>query len=216
MDEIGELPLAVQGKLLRAIEEKTIDRIGGKAPVAVDVRVVAATNKDLKAAVENGEFRGDLFFRLAVFPIEIPALRQRDNDVLLLAREFATKLGKELRGREATLSEEALRALQAHHWPGNVRELENAIERACILTDTMVLEPKDLGLGQHSGEDSEQLQSLDLSGTLFEVTQRALRSVERRKILAALAANDNNKARTAEDLGVSYKTLLTKLKDYDL
>jgi len=192
LDEIGELPLAVQGKLLRAIEEKTIDRIGGKAPLPVDVRVVAATNKDLKAAVEKGEFRGDLFFRLAVFPIEIPALRQRDNDVLLLAREFATQLGKELRGREATLSEDSLRALQRHPWPGNVRELENAIERACILTDTMVLEPKDLGLAQHSGEDSEQLQSLDLSGTLFEVTQRAVRSAERRKILAALKANDNN------------------------
>ncbi len=216
LDEIGELPLAVQGKLLRAIEEKTVDRIGGKAPLPVDVRVVAATNKDLKAAVEKGEFRGDLYFRLAVFPIEIPALRQRDNDVLLIAREFAAQLGKELRGREATLNEDSLRALQTHHWPGNVRELENAIERACILTDTMVLEPKDLGLAQHSGEDSAQLQSLDLSGSLFEVTQRAIRSVERRKIQAALAANDNNKTRTAEDLGVSYKTLLTKLKDYDL
>ena len=216
LDEIGELPLAVQGKLLRAIEEKTVDRIGGRAPLPVDVRVVAATNKDLKGAVEKGEFRGDLFFRLAVFPIEIPPLRQRDNDVLLLARDFAAQLGKELRGKEATLSEDSLRALQAHQWPGNVRELENAIERACILTDTMVLEPKDLGLAEGEGEDAEQLQSLDLSGTLFEVTQRAIRSVERRKIVVALAANANNKTRTAEDLGVSYKTLLTKLKDYDL
>ncbi|HEX4899407.1 MAG TPA: sigma-54 dependent transcriptional regulator [Pyrinomonadaceae bacterium] len=216
LDEIGELPLAVQGKLLRAIEEKTVDRIGGRAPLPVDVRVVAATNKDLKGAVEKGEFRGDLFFRLAVFPIEIPPLRQRDNDVLLLARDFAAQLGKELRGKAATLSEHSLRALQAHQWPGNVRELENAIERACILTDTMVLEPKDLGLAERAGEDAEQLQSLDLSGTLFEVTQRAIRSVERRKIVAALAANANNKTRTAEDLGVSYKTLLTKLKDYDL
>jgi DNA-binding NtrC family response regulator len=216
LDEIGELPLAVQGKLLRVIEEKTVDRIGGRAPLPVDVRIVAATNKDLKAAVEKGEFRGDLFFRLAVFPIEIPALRQRDNDVLLLARDFAAQLGKELRGREATLSEGSLRALRAHDWPGNVRELENAIERACILTDTMKLEPKDLGLAERGGEAGEQFQSLDLSGTLFEATQRAIRSIERRKIVAALAANDNNKARTAEDLGVSYKTLLTKLKDYDL
>ena len=216
LDEIGELPLAVQSKLLRVIEEKTVDRIGGRAPLPVDVRVVAATNKDLKSAVEKGEFRGDLFFRLAVFPIEIPALRQRDNDVLLLARDFAAQLGKELRGREATLSEASLQALQAHQWPGNVRELENAIERACILTDTMLLEPKDLGLAERSAEDSQELQALDLNGTLSEVTQRAIRAVERRKILAALAANDNNKARTAEDLGVSYKTLLTKLKDYDL
>ena len=216
LDEIGELPLAVQGKLLRAIEEKMIDRIGGRTPLPVDVRVVAATNKDLKTAVDNGEFRGDLFFRLAVFPIQIPALRQRDEDVVLLARHFAAQLGKELRGREATLSENALKVLKEHRWPGNVRELENAIERACILTDTMVLEPRDLGLPIRSGEESEDKRSLDLTGTLFDVTQRALRYAERRKILAALEANDNNKGRTAEDLGVSYKTLLTKLKDYDL
>src|SRR5947207_4259811 len=105
LDEIGELPLGVQGKLLRAIEEKSIDRIGGKASIPVDVRIVAATNKDLRAAVANGEFRGDLFFRLAVFPIEIPALRERDEDVVLLARSFAAQLGKELRGREVTLSD---------------------------------------------------------------------------------------------------------------
>ncbi|MGI8732941.1 MAG: sigma-54-dependent transcriptional regulator [Pyrinomonadaceae bacterium] len=216
LDEIGELPLGVQGKLLRAIEEKVVDRIGGRAPLAVDVRVVAATNKDLKTAVEKGEFRGDLFFRLSVFPIEIPPLRQRDDDVQLLAHHFAAQLGKELRGREAALSEAAVKALRQHHWPGNVRELENAIERACILTDTMVLEPKDLGLAGRSAEESDALRSLDLSGTLFDVTQRALRYVERRRILAALAANEGNKGRTAEDLGVSYKTLLTKLKDYDL
>src|SRR5882724_3031255 len=100
LDEIGELPLAVQGKLLRAIEEKVIDRIGGSAPLPIDVRVVAATNKDLKDAVERGEFRGDLFFRLAVFPIEIPPLRERGEDVALLATHFAAQLGKELRGRE--------------------------------------------------------------------------------------------------------------------
>src|SRR5687767_3346995 len=143
LDEIGELPLGVQGKLLRAIEEKMIDRIGGRAPVAVDVRVVAATNKDLKSAVDNAQFRGDLFFRLAVFPIEIPPLRDRGDDIVLLARYFAAQLGKDLRGREATLSEDALAALRSHSWPGNVRELENAIERACILTDTMVLTPSD-------------------------------------------------------------------------
>src|SRR5918911_22137 len=107
LDEIGELPLAVQSKLLRAIEEKMVDRIGGRAPIPVDVRVVAATNKDLKAAVDNGEFRGDLFFRLAVFPIEIPPLRERDEDVTLLARHFASEIGRELRGREAQLSDAA-------------------------------------------------------------------------------------------------------------
>src|SRR6185503_3577713 len=198
----------VQGKLLRAIEEKVVDRIGGRAPVTVDVRVVAATNKDLKAAVDNGEFRGDLFFRLAVFPIEVPALRERGDDIVLLARHFASEIGRELRGREAQLSDEALAALQRHHWPGNVRELENAIERACIISDTLVLQPGDLGLLPSRAAADETLEQLDLSGTLSDVAHRALRVVERKKILAALAANGGNKSKTAEDLGVSYKTLL--------
>jgi DNA-binding NtrC family response regulator len=213
LDEIGELPLAVQGKLLRAIEEKIVDRIGGRAPVAVDVRVVAATNKDLKTAVDNGQFRGDLFFRLAVFPIEVPPLRERGDDILLLARHFASEIGRELRGREAQLSPEATAAIQQHHWPGNVRELENAIERACIVSDTLVLEPGDLGLIPSSAA-AETIEQLDLSGTLSEVAHRALRPVERRKILAALEANHGNKSKTAEDLGISYKTLLNKIKDY--
>src|SRR5437762_571718 len=180
LDEIGELPLAVQGKLLRAIEEKSVDRIGGKAPIPVDVRVVAATNKDLRAAVDQGEFRGDLFFRLAVFPIDIPPLRERGEDVLLLARHFAAEIGKELRGREATLSELSLQALRAHRWPGNVRELENAIERACILADSSTLEPRDLGLVAETSE--ARLSGFDASGTLSQATDRAVQIVERRKI----------------------------------
>ena len=215
LDEIGELPLAVQGKLLRAIEEKVIDRIGGRAPIPVDVRVVAATNKDLKAAVEQGEFRGDLFFRLAVFPIEIPPLRERGDDIAMLARHFAAQLGKELRGREAVVSDSAMAAMNIHHWPGNVRELENAIERACILTDTMTLEAKDLGLVP-PGNAAETLAGLDLSGTLADVNNRAMRFLEKLKIREALEAQDGNKARAAETLGVSYKTLLTKVKEYVL
>ena len=216
LDEIGELPLTVQGKLLRAIEEKVVDRIGGRAQISVDVRVVAATNRDLKAAVESGAFRRDLFFRLAVFPVEIPPLRDRGDDILLLAKHFAAQLGKELRGREAVLNDAACAALRAHQWPGNVRELENAIERACILSDTMTLEPKDLGLIPPGASDTAALDGLDLSGTLSAVANRALRIVERHKIAEALKANEGNKARAAEALGVSYKTLLTKLKDYDL
>jgi DNA-binding NtrC family response regulator len=215
LDEIGELPLAVQGKLLRAIEEKAVDRIGGRAPIAVDVRVVAATNKDLRGAVDKGEFRGDLFFRLAVFPIEIPPLRERSEDVVLLARHFAAQLGKELRGREATLSESSVAALRRHSWPGNVRELENSIERACILSDSTALEPQDLGL---AGEDVRDAQAFgfDTSGTLGEATERAVQLIERQKIAETLSAHDGNKTRAAETLGVSYKTLLTKIKDYDL
>jgi DNA-binding NtrC family response regulator len=216
LDEIGELPLAVQGKLLRAIEEKMVDRIGGRAPVPVNVRVVAATNRDLNAAVGSGAFRRDLFFRLAVFPLEIPPIRERGEDVVLLGQHFAAQLGKELRGREARLSEAAVAAIRAHSWPGNVRELENAIERGCILTDSMVLEPADLGLVRKDGGDADALRGFDLSGTLADAAQRAVRSVERSKIAEALQANDGNKSRAAEDLNVSYKTLLTKIKDYDL
>jgi DNA-binding NtrC family response regulator len=217
LDEIGELPLNVQGKLLRAIEEKVVDRIGGRAPVPVDVRVVAATNRELRAEAEAGEFRRDLYFRLAVFPVRVPPLRERGDDVLLLARHFAAQLGRELRKREATLSDESLAALGAHDWPGNVRELENAIERACILADSSVLTPADLGLGagaREAGDDA--CAGFDLSGTLAEAAERAARAVERRKIADALRAHDGNKTRAAEDLGVSYKTLLTKIKEYGL
>jgi DNA-binding NtrC family response regulator len=216
LDEIGELPLNVQGKLLRAIEEKVVDRIGGRAPVPVDVRVVAATNKDLRAAIDSGEFRRDLFFRLAVFPVEIPPLRERGEDVVLLARHFAAQLGKELRGREALLSDESLAALARHTWPGNVRELENVIERACILADATTLEPRDLGLTGKNAVEPDALQGLDLSGTLSEASERAARMVERRKIAEAIKAHDGNKTRAAEALSVSYKTLLTKIKEYEL
>jgi DNA-binding NtrC family response regulator len=215
LDEIGELPLAVQGKLLREIEEKAIDRIGGKAPVPVDVRVVAATNKDLRAAVDTGEFRGDLFFRLAVFPIDIPPLRERDDDIDLLARHFAAELGKELRGREASISDAGMQTLRAHRWPGNVRELENSIERACILADSVELQPGDLGFGNDGAAEAKTI-GFDLSGTLNEVTSRATQIVERQKIQAALAECEGNKARAAAVLGISYKTLLTKVRDYNL
>jgi DNA-binding NtrC family response regulator len=216
LDEIGELPLAVQGKLLRVIEEKTVDRIGGRAPIPVDVRIVAATNKDLRLAVEHGEFRRDLFFRLAVFPVEIPPLRERGEDVVLLARHFAAQLGKEMRGREAVLSEASTKALHEHSWPGNVRELENAIERACILADTTTLEPDDLGLVNNKMGTPEVFNELDMTGTLGEISERAARFVERRAISGALRLHEGNKTRAAETLGVSYKTLLTKIKDYEL
>jgi DNA-binding NtrC family response regulator len=219
LDEIGELPLGVQGKLLRAIEEKVVDRIGGRAPVPVDVRIVAATNRDLQTASEAGEFRRDLYFRLAVFPVQIPPLRERGDDAVLLARHFAAQLGKELRKREATLDAEALARVRSHPWPGNVRELENAIERACILADSDVLTPADLGLVPNAARTTAEHEvgaDFDLSGTLSEAAERATRAVERRKIAGALRAHDGNKTRAAEELGVSYKTLLTKIKEYDL
>ncbi|MEJ7617300.1 MAG: sigma-54 dependent transcriptional regulator, partial [Pyrinomonadaceae bacterium] len=186
LDEIGELPLSVQGKLLRAIEEKVIDRIGGRAPIPVDFRIVAATNRDLNAAIEAGEFRRDLYYRLAVFPVTVPPLRERGTDVVLLAKFFAAQYGRELRGRAASLSETACRLLTAHAWPGNVRELKNVIERACILADSLTLEPKDLGLTSASGRAIELDDCVDLSGTLSEAAERAVGLVERRMIAHAL------------------------------
>ncbi|HEX7174012.1 MAG TPA: sigma-54 dependent transcriptional regulator [Pyrinomonadaceae bacterium] len=218
LDEVGELPTAAQGKLLRVIEEKVVDRIGGRAPVPVDIRVVAATNRDLQRAAEEGSFRRDLYFRLAVFPVRIPPLRERDDDAVLLAHHFAAQLGRELRKREATLSDEAVEAIRRHPWPGNVRELENAVERACILADAPALAPADLGLVPRAARATrDDLAAVfDLSGTLSEAAERAARQVERRKIAEALAAHGGNKTRAAETLGVSYKTLLTKIKDYAL
>jgi DNA-binding NtrC family response regulator len=217
LDEIGELPLSAQSKLLRAIEEKVVDRIGGRAPVPVDVRVVAATNRDLRTAAEDGSFRRDLFFRLAVFPITIPPLRERGEDAVLLARHFAAQLGRELRRREATLGDESVEAVRRHAWPGNVRELENAVERACILADSTVLTPADLGLREESAAaEPDAASHLDLSGTLSEAVERATRAVERRKIAEALNLHAGNKTRAAEELAVSYKTLLTKIKEYGL
>ena len=183
------------------------------------MRVVAATNRDLKDAAERGDFRRDLYFRLAVFPVEIPPLRERGDDVILLAKHFAAQFGKEMRKREASLSEEAVAALRAHSWPGNVRELENAIERACILADAPTLAPADLGLpvaGARGAAAAEKGADLDLSGSLNEAVERVVSLVERRKIAGSLEAHGGNKTRAAEELGVSYKTLLTKIKDYNL
>src|SRR4030095_343824 len=154
--------------------------------------------------VENGQFRGDLFFRLAVFPIEVPPLRDRGDDIMLLAQHFASEIGRELRGREAQLSSEAIAALQQHHWPGNVRELENAIEPACIISDSLLLQPSDLGLGPSEAQGVETLEQLDLSGTLSEAAHRALRLVERKKIRDAMEANLGNKSKTAADLALGY------------
>ena len=152
---------------------------------------------------------------MAVFPIEISPLRERGDDVVLLAHHFAAKLGRELRGHEATLSNASVQVIRAHRWPGNVRELENAIERACILADGAKLEPRDLGLAANEVRDAKSF-GFDTSGTLGEANARAVQLVERQKIAETLAAYDGNKTQAAEVLGVSYKTLLTKIKEYNL
>ncbi len=218
LDEIGELPLAVQSKLLRALESGRVTRLGGSLELDVDVRVVAATNRDLRAAVAGKGFREDLYFRLAVFPVEIPPLRDREDDVSLLASYFAASCGVEIRGKAMTLGPEALTRLRTYSWPGNVRELRNCLERACILADADEIRPQDLDLRGLTGRDEpvETLATMDFTGSLHDVSERAVSIVERRMIGEALAATGGNRTKAAERLGVSAKTLTAKIRELGL
>ncbi|HEX5732393.1 MAG TPA: sigma-54 dependent transcriptional regulator [Blastocatellia bacterium] len=220
LDEISEIAPAVQSKLLRVLEERKITRLGGSADLDVDVRVVAATNRDLKAAVATKQFREDLYFRLAVFPVQIPALRERRSDIRQLAEVFSAKYGRELRRAPLRLTGEALRLLEEYDWPGNVRELENCVERACILACGVEITPSDLNISPPADyslrEQLTLLDGFDMRGSLSDVSARAQRLVERRKIDQTLRECGYNKSRTAERLEVSYKTLLTRIKELEL
>ena len=217
LDEIGELPIAIQSKLLRVLEEKRFDRVGGTQTTDVDVRIVAATNKDLRAAVSARMFREDLYFRVAGVPITIPPLRERGNDVLLLADVFLERFRREFRKPGLTLTERARAALLAYSWPGNVRELQNTMERAAILSDGKEIDAAALQLSAPRPAEGEMPSGMleekfSWEGTLQDVSTRAIEYIERFKIDAALRASKWNKTRAAEQLGVSYKTLLTKIR----
>ncbi len=218
LDEIGDLPMSLQAKILRALEEKKFERVGGTALLSVDVRLVAATNKGLRAAVAARRFREDLYFRLSVFPITIPPLRDRPGDIPVLARYFVERFCRDLKKRPFVLSPPALEQLQSYPWPGNVRELQNCIERAVILADGETLLPRHLNLSFAAPLTDENPESpwahVDLSGTLAEVTRRVTGQVEKAKIEEVLLEADGNKGRAAELLQVSYKTLLSKLKEH--
>ena len=217
LDEIGDLPLSLQAKILRALEERRFERLGGTASIQVDVRLVAATNRGLKAAVASRRFREDLYFRLSVFPISIPPLRERPTDVARLARFFIDRFCRDLKKKPLTLSPAALEALQQYSWPGNVRELQNCIERAVILADGDTLQPRHLNLSFAStqGETTaDPWEQIDLSGTMNDAVRRATTEVERRKLVETLRETGNNKAHAAEILQVSYKTFLAKLKEH--
>jgi len=218
LDEIGELPLGLQAKILRAIEEREFERVGGMASLHVDVRLVAATNRHLKSAVAARQFREDLYFRLSVFPIDIPPLRERPGDVEILARHFIERYCRELKKKPLTLTSEALDELRAYAWPGNVRELQNCIERAVILTEGDAIRRRHLNLSfRASGAvapDASPWDGIDLTGSLAEASRRALAEVERRKITGALREAGGQKLKAAEMLQVSYKTFLAKLKEH--
>jgi transcriptional regulator with GAF, ATPase, and Fis domain len=217
LDEIGDLPMALQAKILRALEEKTFERVGGTGTVQVDVRLVAATNKGLRAAVAARRFREDLYFRLSVFPITVPPLRERAGDIPVLARFFVDRFCRELKKKSLVLSPAALEQLQSYRWPGNVRELQNCIERAVILAEGDTLHPRHLNLSFAAPVQAEVTVSpwsqIDLSGSLAEVTRRVTREAEKMKIVAVLEEAGGSKGRAAELLQISYKMLLSKLKD---
>jgi DNA-binding NtrC family response regulator len=217
LDEIAELPLAIQSKLLRVLEERRFERVGGTQSIDVDVRILAATNKDLQAAVAAKAFREDLYFRVAGVPITIPPLRDRGDDVLLLADIFLDRFRREFRKPALTITAQARAALRSYSWPGNVRELQNAIERAAILCDGDAIDIAALQLpAPRPSEDEMPAGMLDdgfsWEGTLQEVSTHAIEHVEKFKIEAALRGSKWNKTRAAEQLGVSYKTLLNKIR----
>ena len=224
LDEIGDLPLALQAKILRALEEKRFERVGGTLSLQVDVRVVAATNRNLKAAVAARQFRDDLYFRLSVFPIVIPPLRDRPADIPTLARYFIDKFCRELNKKSLVLSPAAEEELRVYPWPGNVRELQNCIERAAILTEGDTIHPRHLNLSFRDRAaataavepEVSPWATLDWSGSLGDVSRRVMAEVERRKIELALKEASGNRGRAAELLQITYKTLTTKLRDYGL
>jgi transcriptional regulator with GAF, ATPase, and Fis domain len=214
LDEIGELGLSVQSKVLRVLQERRFDRIGGTATVDVDVRVICATNRSLVDDVKAGRFREDLFFRINVFPVTIPPLRARKEDIDALTDFFLQKFARELKKRELSITDEARSRLRQYQWPGNIRELENCIERAAILCNGSRIEAADLHLTDETTDDRLG-DVFDLSGTLEEATGRATRSVEKAKIAEVLAhAPSRNEA--AELLGISPRTLAAKIKEYGL
>ncbi len=212
LDEVGDMELAIQSKLLRAIEEGEIERIGAVKTIKVDVRIVAASNKDIEKAVEDKKFREDLYYRLNVFPIKIPPLRERREDIPLLVEYFINKYCLEIKTPVKSISKETLDMLMNYHWKGNVRELGNTIERAVILCDGDVITREHFALSKQSFFETAK----KLDGTLEEVAKEALREAETRRIISALRETRGNKSRASEILRVSYKTLLTKIKEYGI
>jgi two-component system response regulator AtoC len=214
LDEIAEMDLSLQAKIMRVIQEGEVERVGGLKAVPLDVRVIAATNKDIEQAVSEGTFREDLYYRLNVFPIRIPLLRERIDDIPLLVDFFIRKYCAEMKTPLKDASREVLEVLMEHPWKGNVRELENTIERAIILCDGGTITPEHISLNPVSMK--AELETVPMSGTLGDTTKEALRLAETRRIRKALNETRGNKSKAAELLSVSYKTLLTKIKDYGI
>ncbi|MBL8357171.1 MAG: PEP-CTERM-box response regulator transcription factor [Delftia acidovorans] len=205
LDEIGDLPLPLQSKLLRFLQERVIERIGGRSEIPVDVRIVCATHQDLMALVKAGRYREDLYYRLAEIVVKIPPLRDRTGDTALLAHALVKRFAAEQNRHSLVLGEDAVRAIEAHAWPGNVRELENCIKRAVIMADGNQIDRDAIGLPG------------DGEGNLTELNLRKVREeAERRAVIAALARLNGNVAKAADILGVSRPTLYDLMHRFGL
>jgi two-component system NtrC family response regulator len=205
LDEVGDIPLPLQVKLLRFLQERVIERIGGRQPIAVNTRIVCATHQDLEAMIAGGRFREDLYYRLAEIVVKIPSLAERSGDSVLLARHFVNRFSRELKAGVQSLAADALAAIDAYAWPGNVRELENRIKRAVIMADAKILTVADLDLPRSAEEQP------------CAINLRSAREVaDRRAIRQAMSRTDNNISGAAKLLGVSRPTLYDLLKQYRL
>jgi len=208
LDEIGELPLNLQVKLLRFLQEKVIQRVGGREDITVDSRIIAATNRDIVKMTEDGVFREDLFYRLAVIQIALPPLRERGDDIILLANLFLNRYSAGMRKRVRGFSSSSLKLIESYEWPGNVRELENRIQRAVIMSEASLLEPDALGF---AGQPLQQKEITVTGMTLKEARDRA-----EREIISIAIENGGNMAKAAELLGISRPTLYDLAKKHSL
>jgi len=210
LDEIGDMSPALQAKLLRFLQDRVVQRVGGTVDLEVDVRVLAATNRDLESDIKEGRFREDLYFRLNVVTITLPPLRDRRDDVPPLAEHFLRKQARP-GGKPKKMSPKAMRLAMAYDWPGNVRELENAVQRAVVLSRGETIFPEHLPAKIQALEEGEGTQSGEVPGGA-----KTIREVEREAIVSALRETDGNRTHAAEALGISRRTLQNKIKEYDI
>lgn len=214
LDEVSEMPLVLQAKLLRVLQEREVERVGGKRPVQLDIRILATSNRDMVAEVKAGRFREDLYYRLNVFPLEIPALRDRPGDILPLARHFLASQGRQL-ARKVTLSRDAEAKLAGHVWPGNVRELENAVQRAVIMSPSDVIQADTLVLSGSSGPALPQRPVVEPVPEMSSSAGPAnMKDLERQHILDVLNKVGGSRKKAVELLGISERTLRYKLAQY--
>ena len=206
LDEIGDMPIGLQAKMLRFLQERVIERVGGRNEIPVDIRVICATHRDIQTMVGEETFREDLFYRIGEIPINIPPLRDREQDIVLLARTFLNQYREEFNAKAKSFSDGAIRAMLAHRWPGNIRELQNKLKSAVIMAEGTVIQADDLGLL----EPSEDFESEILN--LREVREQA----ESKAIRKAYQRADKNMSKTAELLGVTRPTLYSLIDKYHL